>query len=137
METGSLRVLATRLRVALAPAAAAAAQQHQVLSIADHFGEVFLLPFLVFVTACFETAFQVDLLTFQKEIGNVLGSPYDDIVPVGDVFPFAGLRSLLRRPVARENLETEIPLGVNLVSASLPRLPSRMTLLTLLDAILS
>src|SRR5260370_4718874 len=45
--------------------------------------------------------------------------------------------SLVRRHVARENLDTEIPLGVNLVSASLPRFPSRMTLLTLLDAILS
>src|SRR6516225_7917632 len=45
--------------------------------------------------------------------------------------------SLERRPVARENLETEMPLGVNLVSASLPMLPSRITLLTLLDAILT
>src|ERR1035437_6332263 len=45
--------------------------------------------------------------------------------------------SLVRRFVARENLEIEIPLGVNLVSASLPRCPIRMTLLTLRDAILS
>src|ERR1039458_3737533 len=44
--------------------------------------------------------------------------------------------SLVRRFVARENLEIEIPLGVNLVSASLPRCPIRMTLLTLFDAIL-
>ena len=39
--------------------------------------------------------------------------------------------SFVRRPVARENFETEIPLGVNFVSASLPRFPTRMTLLTL------
>src|SRR5580704_4719683 len=39
--------------------------------------------------------------------------------------------SLVRRAVASENLETEMPLGVNLVSASLPRFPSRRTLLTL------
>src|ERR1035438_6051815 len=45
--------------------------------------------------------------------------------------------SFWRRPVASENLDTDIPLAVNLVSASLPRFPSSMTLLTLLDAILS
>src|SRR5580704_13182712 len=44
--------------------------------------------------------------------------------------------SLDRRVVASENLDTEMPVGVNLVSASLPRFPSRMTLLTLREAIL-
>ena len=89
METGPV-VIAGALRRTIA-AACAATQQDQVLSIADHFGEVFLLPFLVLVTAGFETAFQVDLLTLEQEIGDVFGTPHDDIVPVRDVLPLAGL----------------------------------------------
>ena len=61
------------------------------MSIANHFGEILFLPFFIFVTASFETAFQVDLLTFEQEIGDVLGTLHDDIVPVRDVFPLAGL----------------------------------------------
>src|SRR5260370_12240874 len=45
--------------------------------------------------------------------------------------------SFRRQPVAIENVATDVPFGVNLDSASLPRLPIRITLLTLLDAILS
>src|SRR5262245_4339663 len=42
--------------------------------------------------------------------------------------------SFQRRFVAIEKVDLEIPLGVNLVSASFPRCPSRITLLTLRDA---
>src|SRR5690349_4426741 len=45
--------------------------------------------------------------------------------------------SFQRRLVAIVNVDRALPLGVNLVSASLPRLPTSMTLLTLRDAILS
>src|SRR6266849_686512 len=45
--------------------------------------------------------------------------------------------SFQRRPVAIVNLVTGMPPWVNLVSASLPRFPTRITLLTLRDAILS
>ena len=45
--------------------------------------------------------------------------------------------SFQRRFVASVKLEPETPQGVNLVSASLPRCPISMTLLTLRDAILS
>src|SRR5690349_12890858 len=45
--------------------------------------------------------------------------------------------SFQRRPVAIGNLVTAVPLGVNLVSASLPRFPTRITLLTLRDAIIT
>src|ERR1700741_1885197 len=45
--------------------------------------------------------------------------------------------SFQRRLVASVKEDRETPLGVNLVSASLPRCPIRMTLLTLRDAILS
>src|ERR1700682_1197988 len=41
------------------------------------------------------------------------------------------LLSLKRSLVARLNLATAVPLGVNLTSGSLPRFPRRMTLLTL------
>src|SRR5579872_6908773 len=44
--------------------------------------------------------------------------------------------SFQRREVARVKFVTATPLGVNLVSASLPRWPSRITLLMLRDAIL-
>src|ERR1022692_4750012 len=44
--------------------------------------------------------------------------------------------SLVRRFVANENFESDMPLGVNLVSASLPRCPISITLL-MLFAILS
>src|SRR5581483_3958730 len=44
--------------------------------------------------------------------------------------------SFQRREVASVKLVTATPLGVNLVSASLPRWPSRITLLMLRDAIL-
>src|SRR5580698_7490555 len=44
--------------------------------------------------------------------------------------------SFQRRFVATENLVTATPAGVNLVSASLPRCPTRITLLTLRDAII-
>src|SRR4029079_2062825 len=42
--------------------------------------------------------------------------------------------SFTLRFVASEKLVTEVPEGVNLVSASLPKCPSRITLLTLLPA---
>src|SRR5260370_32435023 len=44
--------------------------------------------------------------------------------------------SFCRQVVAIENVVTDVPFGVNLDSASLPRFPIRITLLTLLDAIL-
>src|SRR5580704_4869305 len=44
--------------------------------------------------------------------------------------------SFQRRLVATENLVTATPAGVNLVSASRPRCPTRITLLTLRDAII-
>src|SRR6204780_3490569 len=44
--------------------------------------------------------------------------------------------SFQRRLVATENLVTATPAGVNLVSASRPKCPTRITLLTLRDAII-
>src|ERR1019366_2652979 len=70
-------IIARGLRGSVA-ATTAATQQHQVLSVADHLGEVLLLPFLVLVTASFETPFQVNLLTFQQETGDVIRFPHDD-----------------------------------------------------------
>ena len=49
--------------------------------------------------------------------------------PAGDVVQS-------RAPVAIENVATDVPFGVNLDSASLPRRPTKITLLTLRDAIL-
>ena len=46
------------------------------------------------------------------------------------------IRAYVQEEAEIENFETERPLGVNFVSASLPRLPTRITLLTLRDAII-
>src|SRR5882672_6467529 len=43
--------------------------------------------------------------------------------------------SFCRQLVAIENVATDVPFGVNLDSASLPRFPIRITLFTLRDAI--
>src|ERR1019366_6114033 len=83
-------IIAGALRGSVA-ATAAATQQDQALGFADHLGHVFLLAFFVFPTAGFETALQVDLLPFEQETGDILRTPHGDVVPVRDVFPFAGL----------------------------------------------
>ena len=57
-------------------------------------------------------------------------------MPVGFFLPFAGLLIFQRRLVAMLNVVFAVPPVVNLVSASLPKCPTKMTLLTLLDAII-
>src|SRR5208283_140213 len=76
----------------LAARAALAAGQDDVIH--DDFRGVSFLAILVVPTAGSEAAFDVDLLALGQIRGQVLIAPQGDIVPVGLIFPIAGLRVL-------------------------------------------
>ena len=108
---------------------AAAAKQQNVLG--DDVGRVDLLAVLVIVAAGLETALHVDLLALREIVGEIFLAPDCDIRPVVSSFHSPLCWSFQRRVVARGKRVTDMPEGVNFVSASRPRFPMRMTLFTL------
>ena len=101
----------------------------------QHFGRVNFLAIFIVIATSLKPAFNVNLLPFQKVIRKVLIAPKNHIRPIGVFFPFADCWSFQRRYVATENRVAAAPDGVNFVSASRPKCPIRITLLTLREAI--
>ncbi len=65
------------------------AQQHKVF--ANHLGRVHLFSVLIVVAPRLKPAFHVHLLPFGQVVGHVLRPPVLHAMPVGLLFPFAGL----------------------------------------------
>src|ERR1022692_4901264 len=84
-------VIAGRVGSVAAATAAAAAEQHDIDSVADYLGDVLFLPFFVLIAPGFDPAFQKDLFALQQVVGDTLGLPRYDVVPIGDVFPLTAL----------------------------------------------
>src|SRR6185436_7652751 len=85
----SVRAGAFVVRRGRLAAAATAAQQDQV--VGDDLRGVALIAVLILPTTRLDAAFNVDLLALGQVRGDVLGTPQDDVVPVGLFLPLAGL----------------------------------------------
>ena len=106
------------IEFAVARRGSAAAEQHQV--VANHLGEILLLSLLV-VAAGLEASLDVDLFALLQVVGYVLRAPDDAVVPVRLFFPFTRLLIFPAAIGGDGERGRATPLGVNLVSASLPR----------------
>ena len=95
------------------------------------------LAVLVLITAGIEAALHVDLGAFGEVGRDVFPAPEMMLDQLVSSFHSPDCWSFQRRLVATENLVTAVCEAVKEVSASRPRFPSRITLLTLRLAILS
>src|SRR5665213_761038 len=92
-----LRVLLATLRTA-APGTVAT---HQNQFVRHNLGHVLLLAVFVFPAARLQPSFDIDLLTLKKIVGNVFGSPENNVVPVRLFLPFPRLL-IFPAPVGRQ-----------------------------------